>query len=85
MLFCRLRALSPSGVPTGATALASTTLLRSHGLALIAETTLEDGDGEIGTTPGDLVKHNMTVTNTGTVTLTDLSLVDPLLSVADDK
>lgn len=80
----RLTAISPFGAPTGATALTSTILLQSSGVALIVTTTLVDGDGEAGTSPGDLVKHNMTVTNNGTVTLTDLSVVDSLLSVVDD-
>lgn len=84
-VLCRIIGISPSGVPTGATASASTNLLRSSGLALIVKTSLEDGDGEAGTIPGDLIKHDMTITNTGTVTLTDLSVVDSLLSVADDK
>lgn len=52
---------------------------------LIVNTTLEDGDGEAGTSPGDLIKHDLTVTNMGTVTLIGLSVVDSLLSVADDK
>lgn len=82
---CRIYASAPSGGTTGATALASTTLLRSSGLSLIVETTLKDGDGEAGTSPGDLVEYSMTIKNTGTVTLTALSVVDSLLSVADDK
>lgn len=84
-VLCRLTATSPSGAPTGATAFASTELVRSSGLVLIVNTTLEDGDGEAGTSPGDLIKHDMTVTNTGTVTLSDLAVVDSLLSIADDK
>lgn len=82
---CRIYASAPLGGTTGATALASTTLLRSSGLSLIVRTTLEDGDGEAGTSPGDLIEYNMTIKNTGTVTLTALLVVDSLLSVADDK
>lgn len=84
-VLCRITAITPLGAPTGATALASTTLLRSSRLMLIVNTTLEDGDGEAGTSPGDLIKHDLTVTNMGTVTLIGLSVVDSLLSVADDK
>lgn len=80
----RLTAISPFGASASATALASTTLRRSSGLALIVTTTLVDGDGDAGTSPGDSVKHNMTVTNNGTVSLVDLSVVDSLLSVADN-
>ena len=84
IVLCRLTAFSPFGAPTGATALASTTLYQSSGLVLVVTTTLLDGDGKAGTSPGDLVKHDMKITNNGLVTLTDLSVVDSLLSIADD-
>ncbi|CAM9245227.1 unnamed protein product [Ectocarpus sp. 13 AM-2016] len=80
-----ITASAPLGAFTTATALASTTLLRSSGLVLEITTALEDGDGERGTSPGDSIEHEMTVVNTGTVTLTHLSVVDSLLSIAESN
>ncbi|CAN0593437.1 unnamed protein product [Ectocarpus sp. 12 AP-2014] len=83
--FARITASAPLGAFTRATALASTALLRSSGLRLEIATALEDGDGEKGTSPGDLIEHEMTIINTGTVTLAHLSVVDSLLSIAESK
>lgn len=80
-----MTASAPLGAFTSATALASTTLLRSPGVTVEITTVLEDGDGEKGTSPGDLIEHEMTIVNTGTVTLTHLSVVDSLLSIAETK
>ncbi|CAM9302335.1 unnamed protein product, partial [Hapterophycus canaliculatus] len=80
-----IKANAPSGVPVTNMAAASTTLVRLSGLTLIVSTTLEDGDGETGTSPGDFIKHRMTITNEGTVTLFDISVDDSMLSLADDR
>ncbi|CAN0506902.1 unnamed protein product, partial [Scytosiphon promiscuus] len=81
----RITASSPSGAPMAGVASASTSLLRSSGLTLVVSTTLEDGDGEVGTSPSDLIMYEMGITNIGTVTLVDISVEDALLSVADDR
>ncbi|CAM9230892.1 unnamed protein product [Scytosiphon promiscuus] len=80
-----ITASSPSGAPVAGVASAYTSLLRSSGLTLVVSTTLDDGDGEVGTSPSDLIMYEMGITNIGTVTLVDISVEDALLSVADDS
>lgn len=85
ILYARITASTPLGAPAAGMAGVSTTLVRSSGLTLIVSTTLGDGDGDAGTSPGDLVEHEMTITNEGTVTLINVSVEDSLLSIADDQ
>lgn len=49
---------------------------------VMVTTSLENGDKETGTIPGDLIQYNVIITNTGTVTSTHALISDSLLSIA---
>lgn len=80
-----MTARAPFGSTVEATAMASTTLHRTSELILTISTTLGDGDGETGTSPGDMVKYVIGITNDGTVTQTDITVSDTLLAIADNR
>ena len=52
---------------------------QAPGLDLVKDGALDPGDDSVAT-PGDLINYTFVVTNTGNVTLTDISVSDPLVS-----
>lgn len=81
----RMTATAPFGAKVEALASASISLVRFSDLTFTITTTLEGGDGATGSSPGDRIKYDLSITNDGTVTITDLDVTDSLLSVADDR
>lgn len=81
----RMTATAPFGTKVEASASASISLVRFSDLTFTTTTTLEGGDGVTGSSPGDRIKYDLSITNDGTVTITDLDVTDSLLSVADDR
>lgn len=80
-----MTAVAPLGGSFTAFAVSSTELGREAVLTVSTATTLEDGDGETGSIPGDRILHNFRLNNEGTVTLTTLTLADSLLSTVQDR
>ncbi|WP_158515934.1 DUF11 domain-containing protein [Pararhodobacter sp. CCB-MM2] len=59
-----------------------TPLSATGGLALIKSATLNDDDGTPGVSAGDSIDYSFTLVNTGSVTLTNLTVSDPMVSVS---
>ena len=54
----------------------------SASLALVKTGVLQDDDGTAGLSAGDTIAYGFTVTNTGTQTLTEITLSDPNVTVS---
>ncbi|PTV97670.1 putative repeat protein (TIGR01451 family) [Rhodobacter aestuarii] len=59
-----------------------TPLVAPAGVALVKVGTLNDDDGTKGVSAGDTIEYVFTVTNTGSVTLRDITVTDPMLGGA---
>ena len=59
-----------------------TTVAGTAAIALVKTATLNDDDGTAGGSAGDTIDYAFTVINTGTVTLTDITINDPLVAVS---
>lgn len=79
-----MTATAPFDAPVEVSNASSTELARFSVLNVTA-TTLMDGDGEVGSTPGDQIWHEIHVANEGTVTLSSLAITDPLLSALENR
>lgn len=75
-----MTATAPSSAVVEASALSSTELARAAVLDVTVSTAFEDDDGEAGSTVGDRIRHEFSVRNEGTVTLSALTIAAPLLS-----
>ncbi|MFD2173431.1 beta strand repeat-containing protein [Rhodobacter lacus] len=71
-----------SGTAPGNDSATVTPLAANAGIALVKTATLHDDDGTPGVSAGDTIAYAFTVTNTGTVTLTDVSVSDPKVTVS---
>jgi uncharacterized repeat protein (TIGR01451 family) len=72
-------ATAASGGAVEATGQATVTLNYNPGLALAKTASLDLGPNGIAN-PGDLITYQFTVTNTGTVTLSNITIDDPMLT-----
>ncbi|SOC04720.1 uncharacterized repeat protein (TIGR01451 family) [Rhodobacter sp. JA431] len=80
----------PSGAPVGDTSGTApdndddtiTDLAASPGIALVKSATLNDDDGTPGVSAGDTIDYAFTVTNTGNVTLTAITVSDAKVTVS---
>jgi LPXTG-site transpeptidase (sortase) family protein len=61
---------------------AAVSMAQSASLTVVKSGTLNDDDGTPGVSPGDTISYVFTVANTGNVTLTNVTVSDPQVSVS---